>query len=59
MHLALKKLIKNDPSFKKENDKFYKDKIQMGEFHVWLNGDNIKPVEYISTNTTKRSEFFT
>ena len=59
MHLALKKLIKNDPSFKKENDKFYKDKIQMGEFHVWLNGDNIKPVEYISTNSTKRSEFFT
>jgi len=59
MHLALKNLIQNDRSFQEENDKFYKDKIQMGEFHVWLNGDTHKPVEYISTNSTKRSEFFT
>jgi hypothetical protein len=58
MHLALKNLIQNDPSFQKENQKFYKDKIQMGEFHVWLTENNPKPVEYISTNSTKRSEFF-
>ena len=59
MHLALKNLIQNDRSFKEENDKFYKDKIQMGEFHVWLNGDKHRPVEYISTNSIKRSKFFT
>ena len=60
MHNLLKKIIKSkDPIqgyFEKENKNYYKDKTQIGEFHVWL--EENRPVEYISTISSKRSEYF-
>ena len=44
MHLALKNLIQNVPYFKNDNKEFFKDKVQMGELHTWL--DRSKPIEY-------------
>ena len=44
MHLALKHLIQNIPYFKNDNKEFFKDKVQMGELHTWLDGS--KPIEY-------------
>ena len=56
MHLALKKLIKTESYFAKKNIEYYEGKTQIGELHVWLDGS--KPMEYISTISSKRSEYF-
>ena len=56
MHLALKNLIKNEGYFVKKNVEYYVGKVQIGELHIWL--DRSKPMEYISTISAKRSEYF-
>ena len=56
MHLALKNLIKNEGYFVKKNVEYYVGKVQIGELHIWL--DRSKPMEYVSTISAKRSEYF-
>ena len=56
MHIALKELIKNESYFAKKNVEYYVGKTQIGELHIWL--DRSKPMEYVSTISAKRSEYF-
>jgi len=47
MHNALHNLIQNEPYFKLENDRIFKDKTKIGEMHMWV--DFSKKMEYIPT----------
>ena len=61
MHLALKELIQTESYFAQKNKDYYIGKTQyrwaqIGELNVWF--DDTRPMEYISTISTKPSEFF-
>jgi|LauGreStaDraftv2_3_1035109.scaffolds.fasta_scaffold02217_2 hypothetical protein len=45
-HLALKKLIKEDPYFTSENNRIFQGKTKIGEMHIWV--DRSRPMEYIT-----------